>query len=314
MYMYAKCLRFLLLIWIIERVAACSAIHIATTGILHNNPAFIYRNGVYPTIITRGPSEEPYGRNFLLFDAAEEDLPPGTKHIIFRDVEAPRPYLWKTRWPETDKKIQLRAKKHGVGQIWSPDGVVETVTALHVLPCTICEFMEFGYAMVSYGKPLWERHWNPRPKMGKLLKICANNADLFPVKLQPPHDFVLGQILDASAFVGCTHVRVTGITKGKGFAGVIKRHGFKRGPMSHGSMHHRGPGSIGPSTTPGSVRPGKRMPGRAGCKKRTFRKIKVLGLNPELSMLYIKGLVAGPKGSYVTVGTDMQPPVKELLR
>eukprot|EP00375_Theileria_parva_P000872 XP_763542.1 50S ribosomal protein L3 [Theileria parva strain Muguga] len=161
--------------------------------------------------------------------------------------------------------------------------------------------MDFGYALVSY-------------ELGKLIKISANEAETFPVKLQPPQDYVLGQLVDVSSFVGCTHAKVTGITKGKGFQGTIKRHGFKRGPMSHGSKHHRGPGSIGASTTPGCVKPGKRMAGRMGGKRCTFRKLKILGLNPETSLLYLKGLVAGPKGSYVTVTSDVQPPLKQLLR
>lgn len=78
------------------------------------------------------------------------------------------------------------------------------------------------------GKPMWERRWNRRTELGKLIKNCSNFADMIPVKLQPPQDYVLGQILDVSAFAGCTYVKVTGITKGKGFAGVIKRHGFSR--------------------------------------------------------------------------------------
>nr|BAN65876.1 ribosomal protein L3 domain containing protein [Babesia bovis] len=226
--------------------------------------------------------------------------------VLTRDPTAPRPYLWNVRWPETERKIELRAIKYKVGQIWSPDGHVETVTALKVLPCTICEFMDFGYALVAYGKPSWEKRWNLRSELGKLIKNCNNFAYMKPVKLQPPQDYVLGQILDVSAFAGCTHVKVTGITKGKGFAGVIKRHGFARGPMSHGSKHHRKPGSIGASTTPGCVKPGKRMPGRMGNKRCTFRKLRVLGNNPETSLMYVKALVAGANGSYVSVTSDMQ--------
>uniref|UniRef100_A0A3B0MV22 Large ribosomal subunit protein uL3c n=1 Tax=Theileria annulata TaxID=5874 RepID=A0A3B0MV22_THEAN len=273
---------------------------------------------------------------FRLYVDKERDLPPTDRILIFKDPKQPRDYLWKTRWPETAKMVQLRAIKHGVGQITSPDGIVETVTALRVLPCTILQFMDFGYALVSYGtfnkyatsllkfikqifnenigKPLWTRHWNNRPELGKLIKISANNAETFPVKLQPPQDYVLGQLVDVSSFVGCTHAKVTGITKGKGFQGVIKRHGFKRGPMSHGSKHHRRPGSIGASTTPGCVKPGKKMPGRMGGKRCTFRKLKILGINPETSLLYVKGHVAGPKGSYVTVTSDVQPPLKQLLK
>ncbi|KAK2196097.1 bifunctional Ribosomal protein L3/RNA-binding domain superfamily/RNA recognition motif domain/Nucleotide-binding alpha-beta plait domain superfamily/Translation protein [Babesia duncani] len=245
----------------------------------------------------------------------EKDLPKGSRVLIVRNPEDPRPYLWKVRWPDLANTVTLRARKHSVGQIWSPDGILETVTALQVVPCTICEFMDFGYALVSYGKPLWERRWNSRPDLGKLLKVGANHAQLVPIKLTPPENYVLGQIMDVTAFAGCTHVKVTGITKGKGFAGVIKRHGFKRGPMSHGSKHHRGVGSIGASTTPGCVKPGKRMPGHMGCRQCTFRKLKVLGINPETSLMYIKGLVAGAKGSFVTVTSDMHsPPPESLLR
>ncbi|KAK1936280.1 ribosomal protein L3 domain containing protein [Babesia divergens] len=253
-------------------------------------------------------------KNALRMALEKEALPsdftltPRDRVVIAKDPFDPRPYLWNVRWPETERKIELRAIKYHVGQIWSPDGHVETVTALKVLPCTICEFMDFGYALVSYGKPMWERRWNRRTELGKLIKNCSNFADMIPVKLQPPQDYVLGQILDVSAFAGCTYVKVTGITKGKGFAGVIKRHGFSRGPMSHGSKHHRKPGSIGASTTPGCVKPGKRMAGRMGGKRCSFRKLRVLGINPETSLMYVKALVAGAKGSYVSVTSDMQSP------
>ncbi|ORM41223.1 50S ribosomal protein L3 [Babesia sp. Xinjiang] len=235
-------------------------------------------------------------------------LTPRDRVVIAKDPSEPRPYLWNVNWPETERKIELRAIKYHVGQIWSPDGHVETVTALQVLPCVICEFMDFGYALVAYGRPTWERRWNRRSELGKLLKNSANFACMKPVKLQPPQDYALGQILDVSAFAGCTHVKVTGVTKGKGFAGVIKRYGFARGPMSHGSKHHRKPGSIGASTTPGRVKPGKRMPGRMGGKRCTFRKLRVLGINPETSLMYVKALVAGARGSYVSVMSDMQTP------
>ncbi|GFE55911.1 50S ribosomal protein L3 [Babesia ovis] len=175
-----------------------------------------------------------YGKHDTRRFAEKDELPsdfnltPRDRVVISRDPFAPRPYLWDVRWPETERKIELRAIKYDVGQIWSPDGYVETVTALKVLPCSICEFMDFGYALVAYGKPSWERRWNLRTELGKLVKNCSNFAYMKPVKLQPPQDYVLGQILDVSAFAGCTHVRVTGITKGKGFAGVIKRYGFAR--------------------------------------------------------------------------------------
>ncbi|UKK01162.2 50S ribosomal protein L3 [Theileria orientalis] len=251
---------------------------------------------------------------FRLNIALERDLPGTRRVLIYKDPEMPRDYLWNIKWPETAKIVQLRAEKYSVGQICSPEGALQTVTALKVLPCTICQFMDFGYALVSYGKPLWRRHWNNRPELGKIIKVLPNHAETFPVKLQPPQDYVLGQIVDVSSFVGCSHVKVTGISRGKGFQGTIKRHGFKRGPMTHGSKHHRGPGSIGASTTPGCVKPGKKMAGRMGGNKCTFRKLKVLGLNPETSMMYVKGLVAGPKGSYVTVTSDVQPPLKKLLK
>ncbi|KAK1442446.1 translation protein [Babesia gibsoni] len=268
----------------------------------HGNSAFLIN-----------PGAQEFGSNSLFRVGLEKEpslsefsLTRRDRVVIAKDPFEPRPYLWKTRWPETERKIELRAIKYDVGRIWSPDGHVETITALKVLPCTICEFMDFGYALVSYGKPLWEKRWNRRTELGKLIKNCSNFAELIPVKLQPPQDYILGQILDVSAFAGCTHVKVTGITKGKGFAGVIKRHGFSRGPMSHGSKHHRRPGSIGASTSPGCVKPGKRMPGRMGVKRCSFRKLKVLGINPETSLMYIKAIVAGGKGSYVSVSSDMQ--------
>lgn len=141
----------------------------------------------------------------------------------------PRPDLWtKINFPEQYPMIELKAVKYKMGNVVAPNGYVEVITALFIPPQMICQFDDFGRCLVSFGKPLWEKRWHKKPHLGKLSRVGANFSRLASVKLQPPHDFSLGQLLDCSLFANCTHVKVSGITKGKGFSGAIKRHGFQR--------------------------------------------------------------------------------------
>jgi large subunit ribosomal protein L3 len=114
--------------------------------------------------------------------------------------------------------------------------------------------------------------------------------------------FELGQKLAlADVFAEGDLVDVTGVSKGKGFAGHIKRHHFHRGPTSHGSDHHREPGSIGPGTTPGRVYKGLRMAGHMGDEQVTTKKLRVIRADAEQNILLLKGTVPGPRGSLILV-------------
>jgi large subunit ribosomal protein L3 len=94
---------------------------------------------------------------------------------------------------------------------------------------------------------------------------------------------------------------LTGLSKGKGFAGVIKRHNFHRGPQTHGSDHHRAPGSIGPGTTPGRVYRGLKMSGQMGSERVTIKKVRVVRADPDRNLLLVKGSLPGARGGLITV-------------
>jgi large subunit ribosomal protein L3 len=113
--------------------------------------------------------------------------------------------------------------------------------------------------------------------------------------------YTVGQKLDVTLFAAGDIVDVTGVSKGKGFAGHIKRHHFKRGPKTHGSDHHRAPGSIGPGTTPGRVYKGMRMAGHLGDARATVKKLRVVRADAERNLLLVKGSVPGSLNALILV-------------
>jgi large subunit ribosomal protein L3 len=115
-------------------------------------------------------------------------------------------------------------------------------------------------------------------------------------------DYSVGQVLGiADVFAEGDLVDVTGISKGKGFAGVIKRHNFHRGPKTHGSDHHRAPGSIGPGTTPGRVYRGLKMSGHMGDERVTIKKVRVVRTDTDRNLLLVNGSLPGARGSLILV-------------
>jgi large subunit ribosomal protein L3 len=113
--------------------------------------------------------------------------------------------------------------------------------------------------------------------------------------------YQVGQRLDVSLFEAGDLVDVTGVSKGKGFAGHVKRHHFKRGPKTHGSDHHREPGSIGPGTTPGRVYKGLRMAGHMGDERVTVKKLRIVRADPDRNLLLVKGAVPGARNALILV-------------
>jgi large subunit ribosomal protein L3 len=113
--------------------------------------------------------------------------------------------------------------------------------------------------------------------------------------------YTVGQKLDVSMFAAGDVIDVTGVSKGKGFSGHIKRHHFKRGPKTHGSDHHRAPGSIGPGTTPGRVYKGMRMAGHLGDERATVKQLRVVRADAERNLLLVKGSVPGAPNGLILV-------------
>ncbi len=193
-------------------------------------------------------------------------------------------------------------------QVFRPDGQVVPVTVLQAGPCVIVSrktAARDGYEAVQLGlvEFIKESRIN-RPMQGHFKK-----ADV------PPCRFLRELALDASGeeewkpgdrvlaadFEASERVDVIGTSKGRGFAGVIKRHGFALGPESHGSMSHREPGSIGQSSYPSRVFKGTRLPGRMGGGRVTARNLEIVEVNAEDNVILVKGAVPGPNGGYVIV-------------
>ncbi len=204
----------------------------------------------------------------------------------------------------------LLARKLGMTQVFAPDGTLIPVTVLEAGPCYVVQRRtkeKDGYDAVQVGFLTQKPQRLTKPVREHLKK--AGFADNEPMprhlkefRINPDDEFELGQeIKVADVFAEGDKVAVTGKSKGKGFAGVIKRHGFHRGPMSHGSRFHRFPGSAGPSATPSHVRKGKKNPGHAGNKTVTVKNLEVVAVDPENNLLLVKGAVPGAVRSLVVV-------------
>ncbi|CRG99393.1 50S ribosomal protein L3, apicoplast, putative [Plasmodium relictum] len=223
------------------------------------------------------------------------------KVVIARDPFDPQEHLKDIPYKDELDRIQIRGKKIEMRSIFSPNGQLMPATLIEIMPNVIYRFLDFGKAAIAYGKPLDESRWILKPELGQISKVGCNFKNTCSLILTPPQNFVLGQIIDVSYLYNYKYVNVRGLTKGKGFCGVIKRWGFHRGPMTHGSSHHRKPGSIGASTHIGRVLKGKKMPGKDGNKFRTMINLKLLGLNLERNEILVSGCIPGNRNSYVTV-------------
>ncbi len=201
----------------------------------------------------------------------------------------------------------ILGKKIGMTQIFRPDGQAVPVTLLKAGPCMVTQRKTpttDGYDAVQLGlmefvKP---KRIN-KPATGHLKKAGAEGVKLlreFPLE-GGDGDLKSGDKVLVDQFKPNDKVDVIGISKGRGFAGVVKRHHFRGGEGSHGSMFHRAPGSIGASSFPSRVVPGMRMGGQMGNGRVTVRNLEVLEVDLEDNVLVVKGAVPGPNGSYVIV-------------
>lgn len=193
-------------------------------------------------------------------------------------------------------------RKLGMTQVFRSDGTVVPVTVLEAGPCTITQLRTRecdGYEAVQLGFGR-ARRMN-KPERGHLKGLA-----LHPVLREVPagslEGLAVGQRVDASIFNVGERVDVTGVSKGKGFAGVVKRHHFRGGPKTHGqSDRWRAPGSVGAGTTPGRVYKGTRMAGHMGHERVTVRNLEVLQVDADDNLLVVEGSVPGPKGGYVMI-------------
>lgn len=207
----------------------------------------------------------------------------------------------------------ILGKKIGMTQIFEADGRMIPVTVVEAGPCVVIQNKTVetdGYNAVQLGfGELKEKHTN------KPMKGHFDKAGISPLKfikelrLAAPSEFAVGQKLAADIFTAGEIIDATGISRGKGFAGTIKRHNFSRGPMAHGSKSHREPGSMGPmhSGHGGRVMKGKKLPGRMGSEKVTVQRLTVAKVDIDRNLILVKGSIPGAAGSFVVLRETVKP-------
>jgi large subunit ribosomal protein L3 len=200
----------------------------------------------------------------------------------------------------------ILGKKLGMTQIYMEDGTAVPVTVVQAGPCLVVQRKtagEDGYEEVQLGLVEEGRKIKVgRPREGHFKKAgVAPMRSLVEFKVAADDETKAGDQVKASVFAVDDYVDVIGSSKGKGFQGVIKRHGFGGGRATHGSMFHRAPGSIGQSAYPSRVFPGTRLPGRMGGERVTVKNLKVVKVDEENNLLYLKGAVPGSKETFLTL-------------
>ena len=196
--------------------------------------------------------------------------------------------------------------KLGMAQHFADDGKVVPVTMIRVGPCIVVQKKTVaadGYAAVQLGLEAPGRKVRNRPAAARLRAAGADGSTsvLREFRADRNEAVEVGARFGAEVFSTRDRVRVTGISKGKGFAGVMKRHGFGGGPKSHGSKFHRAPGAIGMCATPSRVLPGTRLPGHLGFRRVTVRNLRVVEVDPDRNLLSVRGAVPGPRGGTLEI-------------
>ena len=198
--------------------------------------------------------------------------------------------------------IGLIGRKRGMTQVFQPDGTMVAVSVLEVAPNMVTRVRTSerdGYVAVQLGTD--EKKKLSKPRAGQLGDLPSLGT-LREFRVDDPSGYEVGQtVAIGDVFADGDLVDVTGVSKGKGFAGHIKRHNFHRGPKSHGSDHHREPGSIGPGTTPGRVYKGVRMAGHMGDERVTTKKVRIVRADGEKNLLLLKGSLPGARGGLILV-------------
>lgn len=198
----------------------------------------------------------------------------------------------------------ILGKKVGMTQVFTDTGLAVPVTVIEAGPCVVVQKKtpeKDGYSAIQIGfGEKRERLFN-KPLKGHFSKAGVRPLRfLRELRVEDPESYQVGQEITAGIFSQGERVDVVGTSKGRGFAGGIKRHGFHRGPMAHGSKYHRRPGSLG-AKGPARVFKGRKLPGHLGVKRVTVQNLEVVKVDAGRNMLVVKGAVPGPKGSLVLV-------------
>jgi large subunit ribosomal protein L3 len=201
----------------------------------------------------------------------------------------------------------ILAKKLGMTQLFQEDGSVARVTVLQAGPCPVTAVKtseKDGYAAVQLAFGAIKEKNLSKAERGHLAKADAGNLRHLVEFRNEGEGLNLGDTVTVAQFEVGDTLKVAGVSKGKGFQGTVKRHGFSRGPVSHGSHNVRAPGSIGASAWPARVMKGIRGPGQMGNKRITQRGLEVVRIDAEKNLLLVRGSVPGPKNGLVEVRTD----------
>ena len=202
----------------------------------------------------------------------------------------------------TTSSVGLIGRKVGMTLVFAEAGTMVAVSVVAIEPNTVTRLRTTdrdGYTAVQIGTDVVKKL--SKPETGQL-KDLPKVSSIREFRVDSVDDYSVGQVLGfADLFAEGDLVDVTGISKGKGFAGHIKRHNFHRGPKTHGSDHHRAPGSIGPGTTPGRVYRGLKMAGHMGDERVTIKKVRVVRTDTDRNLLLVNGSLPGARGSLILV-------------
>lgn len=196
-------------------------------------------------------------------------------------------------------------KKLGMTQYFTPEGRLVPVTVIEAGPCAVVQKKTVetdGYEAVQLGFGEKKEKKVTKPEKGHFDKAGVKATRVLKeFRLANCAELNLGDTVSVEIFAEGDKVDVTGISKGKGYAGTVKRFGTHRGPMAHGSKYHRGPGSMGACSTPSKVMKGKKLPGHMGVDRVTVQNLDIVKVDSERNLLLVKGAVPGARGSIVTV-------------
>jgi large subunit ribosomal protein L3 len=198
----------------------------------------------------------------------------------------------------------ILGKKLGMTQVFGENGRVFPVTVIEAGPCVVLQKKTIetdGYEAIQIGFADQKEHRVNKPSLGHFKK-AGSTPKRFVKEVRGVNldEYEIGKEVTVSIFEAGEIVDVTGVSKGKGFQGSIKRHNFSRGPMAHGSRYHRGPGSLG-SVDAARVFKGRPLPGRMGGEKVTVQNLEIIKVDTERNLLLIKGAIPGPKKSQIII-------------
>ena len=207
-------------------------------------------------------------------------------------------------------KKGIIGRKVGMTQIFDEKGNVIPVTAIETEGNIVAQIKTVetdGYQSVQLGYgDVKDKHIN-KPEAGHFAKAkLPNKKHLREFRLDSVENYKVGDEVKVDIFEAGEKVDIQGTSKGKGFQGVIKRHGQHRGPMGHGSMYHRRPGSMGATSTPGRVFKGKKLPGHMGKVTVTIQNLEIVKVDTDKNVLLVKGSVPGPKGAILKVKSTVK--------